>query len=110
MDVSLVALLVMVPHNLPQNCARSIKSPQVFSAKCDVPVVGVSSLTQATNLAYTGITRGAERMESAAKSAQSGEVVEAAVESKMARAEVEASSEMARAMDETLGSLFDEFA
>lgn len=72
--------------------------------------MGVSSLSQALNTAHAGIQRGAERMQSAAKAAQSGEVVDAAVESSMARTEIEASTQLARAMDESLGTLVDELA
>lgn len=72
--------------------------------------MGTAPLGQAMQLAQVGLQRGAERMVSAAKVAQSGDVLEAALEQSMARTEIEASSELARAMDETLGTLIDELA
>lgn len=72
--------------------------------------MGTASLSQAMQLAQVGLQRGAERMLSAAKVAESGDVVEAAMEQSMARTEIEASSKIARAMDETLGTLIDELA
>lgn len=86
------------------------KPPKVPKNPDDAPPMGISSLSQATQLAQAGMARGAERMLSAVKSVQRGDVVDAAMEQSMARAEVIASSKVVRAMDETLGTLLDELA
>lgn len=88
----------------------SFHPPKVPKKPDDAPSMGTPPLSHATQLAHSGIQRGAERMMSAVQAVQRGDLVDAAMEQSKARAEITASSKLARAMDETLGTLIDELA
>lgn len=70
--------------------------------------MSLSPLTQAMQLAQSGMHRGAARMHSALKAVQRGNHVDAAIEQSKARTEITASTKILRLMDESLGTLIDE--